>query len=249
MSRRRRAEARRAVRPEQNLAVRLSRSCARDGTPAATLGAPVAAFLSWIGRPVARALLFVIQLIAALIAIVLQVGQLAVRWVGAMSLSAALIIVEATRRTSTPARPSPSWASARRSDSGSRSSSTITASWSTLPATPASSARKSGSDHRQETAGSAPSVDPAARRGAGGDPDRGRLPGKAAARQRSRRLRPRRARRRARGRPSAGPRGRQGGARVHRHGGHAPARDSGLRSPPRRSSSSAAACSPTTLAV
>jgi hypothetical protein len=39
----------------------------------------------------------VIQLIAALIAIVLEVGQHAVRWVGAVLLSAALIMVEATR--------------------------------------------------------------------------------------------------------------------------------------------------------
>jgi hypothetical protein len=85
------------VRPEQNLAVRLRGAALETGRRLRPLGAPVAAFLSWIGRPVARALLFVIQLIAALIAGVLEVGQLAVRWVGAVLLSAALIIVEATR--------------------------------------------------------------------------------------------------------------------------------------------------------
>ena len=66
------------------------------------LAAPVAAFFAWIGRPVTRALLFVIQLIAALIAIVLEVGQLVVRWGGAVLLSAALIVVEAVRRHVTP---------------------------------------------------------------------------------------------------------------------------------------------------
>jgi hypothetical protein len=97
MSRRRRAEARRAVRPEQGLAVRLRGAVLETGRRLRPLGVPVAAFLSWIGRPVARALLFAIQLIAALIAVVLEVGQLAVRWIGAVLLSAALIIVEATR--------------------------------------------------------------------------------------------------------------------------------------------------------
>jgi hypothetical protein len=102
MSRRRRAEARRAVRPEQDLGVRLRGAALETRRRLRPLAAPVAAFFSWIGRPVARALLFVIQLIAALVAVVLELGQVAIRWVGAVLLSAALIVVEATRRHVNP---------------------------------------------------------------------------------------------------------------------------------------------------
>ena len=224
MSRRRRAEARRAVRPEQNLAVRIRGAALETGRRLRPLGAPVAAFLSWIGRPVARALLFVIQLIAALIAIVLEVGELAVRWVGAVLLSAALIIVEATRAHVNPRSTvafvgvcaavglgvsqffdyhgvvvdAPGYAGKLGAE---------------VPA-PITDRETAGSAHLWillPVAALAAILTVAA------------IPGEAAARRRSRRLRPRRARRRARGRSSAGPRGRQGGARVHRHGGHAPA--------------------------
>jgi hypothetical protein len=102
MSRRRAREARRAVRPEENLGVRVRGAAVETGRRLRPLAAPVAALFAWIGRPVARALLFVIQLVAALIAVVLEVGQLAVRWVGAVLLSAALIVVEATRRHVNP---------------------------------------------------------------------------------------------------------------------------------------------------
>jgi hypothetical protein len=102
MSRRRRAEARRAVRPEQDLEVRLRGAAYETRRRLSPLGAPVAAFFGWIGRPVARALLFVVQLIAALIAGVLRVGEMVVRWGGAVLLSAALICVEATRRHVNP---------------------------------------------------------------------------------------------------------------------------------------------------
>jgi hypothetical protein len=102
MSRRRRAEARRAVRPEQDLGVRLRGAALETKRRLRPLAAPVAAFFSWIGRPVARALLFLIQLIAALVAVVLELGQIAIRWVGGVLLSAALIVVEATRRHVNP---------------------------------------------------------------------------------------------------------------------------------------------------
>jgi hypothetical protein len=102
MSRRRRIEARRAVRPEQKLGARLRGAAIETGRRLRPLGVPVAAFFSWIGRPVARALLFVVQLIAALIAVVLEVGQIAVRWLGAVLLSAALIVLEAVRRHVNP---------------------------------------------------------------------------------------------------------------------------------------------------
>ena len=102
MSRRRAREARRAVRPELTLAARLRAAGVETRRRLRPLGTPVAGFFSWIGRPVARALLFVVQLFAALIVGVLRIGETVVRWGGAVVLSAALIIVEATRRHVTP---------------------------------------------------------------------------------------------------------------------------------------------------
>jgi hypothetical protein len=102
MSRRRRAEARRAVRPDQDLGTRLSGAARETTRRLRPVGAPVAAFFGWIGRPVARALLLVVQLIAALVAVVLKAGEMVVRWGGAVLLSAALIVVEATRRHVNP---------------------------------------------------------------------------------------------------------------------------------------------------
>jgi hypothetical protein len=102
MDRRRRRQARRAVRPERDLGVRLRGAVLETRRRLRPVVAPVAAFFSWIARPVARALLFVIQLIAALIAVVLEVGQIVVRGVGGVLLGAALIVAEATRRHVTP---------------------------------------------------------------------------------------------------------------------------------------------------
>ena len=102
MSRRRRREARRAVRPERDLGSRLSGAGRETGRRLRPLGAPVAGVFSWIGRPLARGLLFVVQLFAALIALVLEIGQIVVRWAGGMLMNAALIVVEATRRHVNP---------------------------------------------------------------------------------------------------------------------------------------------------
>jgi hypothetical protein len=102
MSRRRRREARRAVRPQADLGIRLRGAALETRRRLRPLGAPVAAFFAWIGRPVARGLLFVIQLIAALVAVVLEVGLIIVRTVGGAVLSAALIVTEAARRHVTP---------------------------------------------------------------------------------------------------------------------------------------------------
>jgi hypothetical protein len=102
MSRRRARQARRAVRPEQDLGIRLRGAALETRRRLRPVGAPVAAFFSWIGPSVTRGLLFVIQVIAALIAGVLRVGEAVVRWGGAVILSAALIVVEATRRHVTP---------------------------------------------------------------------------------------------------------------------------------------------------
>jgi hypothetical protein len=102
MSRRRRRQARRTVRPEQDLGIRLRGAALETRRRLRPLGAPVAAFLSWIARPVARSLLFVLQLIGALIAVVLEVGQILIRWLSGAVLSAALILTEATRRHVNP---------------------------------------------------------------------------------------------------------------------------------------------------
>jgi hypothetical protein len=102
MSRRRRRQARRAVRPEYDLGERLRAAARETGRRLRPVAAPVALLFSWIARPVARSLLFVIQLLGALIAVVLRAGELAVRWGGAVLLSAALILVEATRRHVNP---------------------------------------------------------------------------------------------------------------------------------------------------
>jgi hypothetical protein len=102
MSRRRRRQARRAVRPEDELGVRLRGAALETRRRLRPLGAPVAGFFAWIGHPVARALLFAVQLIAALIALVLAVGQIVVRFVGGALLGATLIVVEAARRHVTP---------------------------------------------------------------------------------------------------------------------------------------------------
>jgi hypothetical protein len=102
MSRRRRRQARRAVRPEQELGVRLRGAVLETRRRLRPVGAPVAGFLAWIGHPVARALLFVIQLIAALIAVVLELGQIVIRFLAGAFLGATLIVIEATRRHVTP---------------------------------------------------------------------------------------------------------------------------------------------------
>jgi len=106
MSRRRRREARRRarreLRPERDLGARLAWAAHRTGRRLRPVAAPVAAFFGWIGRPVARALLFVVQLIAALIAGVLRVGESVIRWGGPALMSAGLVVVEATRRHVNP---------------------------------------------------------------------------------------------------------------------------------------------------
>lgn len=106
MSRRRRREARRQgrreVRPELDLATRLRGAARETGRRLRPLAAPLAVLFGWIGRPLSRTLLFVIQLLAALIAVILEVWLVVARRVGSVLTSAALIVVEATRRHVNP---------------------------------------------------------------------------------------------------------------------------------------------------
>jgi hypothetical protein len=102
MSRRRRRQARRAVRPEHDLGIRLRGAALETRRRLRPVAAPVAALFAWIGRPLTRGLMFVIQLVAALVAVVLEIGLIVVRSVGGFLLSAAVILTEATRRHVTP---------------------------------------------------------------------------------------------------------------------------------------------------
>jgi len=106
MSRRRRREARRRarreVRPSQDIGTRARRAAEQTGLRLRPVAAPVAGFFAWIGRPVSRALLFGIQLLVALIALILEAGLLAIRGVGGALMSGWLLLVEAVRRHVTP---------------------------------------------------------------------------------------------------------------------------------------------------
>jgi hypothetical protein len=102
MSRRRRLEARRAVRPQVDLGVRLRGAALETRRKLRPVVAPVAHLLGWLGRPLTRTLLFLIQLVAALIALIAEIGQIVVRWVASAIYASALVIVEATRRYVNP---------------------------------------------------------------------------------------------------------------------------------------------------
>ncbi len=102
MSRRRRREARRAVRPDLDLGIRLRGAALETRRRLRPVIAPVAAFFAWIGRPAARGLMFAFQLVAALIAVVLEIGLVVLRSVGHALAGTALILTEATRWHVTP---------------------------------------------------------------------------------------------------------------------------------------------------
>jgi hypothetical protein len=98
MSRRERARARRAVRPQADVGVRLRGAGLESRRRLRPVFAPVASLLAWIGPKVSRALLFAIQLVAALIALVLEVSLLLIRWVGERLFDAAILAAEMIRR-------------------------------------------------------------------------------------------------------------------------------------------------------
>jgi hypothetical protein len=98
MSRRQRREARRAVRPQVDLGMRLRGAGWETRRRLRPVAAPVVALFAWIGPKVTRMLLFVIQLIAALIALVLEVALLAIRWLTARLIDAAIVTGDLLRR-------------------------------------------------------------------------------------------------------------------------------------------------------
>ena len=103
MSRRERAEARRAVQPQaEELGVRLRGAALETRRRLRPVAAPLAGLFSLIGPYITRTLLFVVQLVAASIALILEIGQVVVRWVAGGLFGAALVLVEAVRRYVTP---------------------------------------------------------------------------------------------------------------------------------------------------
>ena len=98
MTRRQRAQARRAVRPQVDLRVRFRGAALETRRRLRPVAAPVASLFAWIGPKITRTLLFAIQLIAALIALLLEVSLLALRWVGARLVDAAIVTGEMLRR-------------------------------------------------------------------------------------------------------------------------------------------------------
>jgi hypothetical protein len=102
MTRRQRAAARRAVRPRVDFRVRLEGAGLETRRRLRPILAPLAALFAWMGPKVTRALLFVIQLIAALIALLLEVALLTLRWLGVRLLDAAILTGELLRRNVRP---------------------------------------------------------------------------------------------------------------------------------------------------
>jgi hypothetical protein len=64
--------------------------------------APAAGFASWVAPYITGALMFVIKLLAALIALTLEIGLVVIRWTAGAVYGWALVIAEATRRHVTP---------------------------------------------------------------------------------------------------------------------------------------------------
>jgi len=102
MSRRERAEARRAVRPQVDLGTRLRGAGLETRRLLRPVLAPVVALFSWIGPYITRALLFVIQLIGALIALILAIAQLVIGWTATRLIDAVILTGDLLRRNVKP---------------------------------------------------------------------------------------------------------------------------------------------------
>ena len=105
LSRKRRIEARRALRaetPGADVGVRargLGYELRRRVRPVL---APVGALLSWVAPYITRSILFVIQLIAALIALLLEITQVLLSRLKSLAGVVAMVIADWTRRRVTP---------------------------------------------------------------------------------------------------------------------------------------------------
>jgi hypothetical protein len=108
LSRQRRVEARRRVRAQtegvEELGVRLKGAALESRRRIRPVFAPVVALFSWLAPYVTRGLLFVVQLGAALIALILVAVQTVLRWLGERSEDAAVGLAVSLERTVTPRR-------------------------------------------------------------------------------------------------------------------------------------------------
>jgi hypothetical protein len=102
MTRRQRAEARRAVRPRVDLGVRLRGAGLETRRRLRPVLAPVGALFAWAGPKITRTLLFVIQLVAALIALTLEIALLVIRWFGARLIDTVIVTGDLLRRNVRP---------------------------------------------------------------------------------------------------------------------------------------------------
>jgi hypothetical protein len=105
LSRKRRIEARRALRAQTeglDVGVRLRGAGYETRRRLGPIFGPVGAFASWIAPLVTRSLLFGIQLVAALIALLLELAQLAIARLGALLTGVSLAVAEWMRRYVTP---------------------------------------------------------------------------------------------------------------------------------------------------
>jgi hypothetical protein len=107
-ARRRRVEAKRRIRDEgsrlEELGVRLRGARFEMRRRVRPVLAPFAALLDRVAPYVTRALLFLVQLVAAFIALVLAVGQTALRWLAGKANDGAIAASIALERTVTPLR-------------------------------------------------------------------------------------------------------------------------------------------------
>ena len=107
-ARRRRVEARQRIRDEgarlEELGVRLRGALFETRRRLRPVFAPFAALLNGVAPYVTRTLLFLVQLVAAFIALVLAVGQTALRWLVGKANDGAIAASIALERTVTPLR-------------------------------------------------------------------------------------------------------------------------------------------------
>jgi hypothetical protein len=106
ISRRQRREARRTMRAQaegfEDFGVRMRGAALETRRRLRPVFAPVRALVRWVAPHITRALLFVIKLLAALIALIAELGTVVVRWLVARGTALASATWELARRHVTP---------------------------------------------------------------------------------------------------------------------------------------------------
>ncbi len=108
MARRQRLEARRALRAQteglEEVRVRLRGSALEARRRLRPVFGPVGGVVSWIAPYISGALLFLVRLLGALIALVLEIGQALILWIAVLGSDAARATYRFLRRELTPLR-------------------------------------------------------------------------------------------------------------------------------------------------